>query len=349
MTHHIRIPEKEKLTLISNISTMLAAGIPILEAVDSIMEESKGPTKKFLKIVHKTLNEGRPLSEAFDQAPDSFDAVTVNLVKAGEEAGTLEDSLKNMAKNIKKEAAFRATLRSSLIYPAFIIITFFGVLVLILTFVVPKLSKVFSGMSVTLPPATRFIMTLSDLLLNYYLFIIGGVIFFFVATWLLYRSHKRAFINALLSLPLLRRLGTEIDLTRFTRSMSTLLHAGIPIVEALRMSEEVTIKKEVRAMLHDCQDMVSAGKPLSEGIRLHKKVMPGMMIQIIEAAESSGTLDSTLEEVAEHFEEQVNSSLKTFTTLLEPISLVVIGGLVGAMMLAVIAPIYNMIGQLRTQ
>lgn len=349
MSQHIRIPEKDKLILISNLSTMLSAGIPILEAVDSIMEEAKGPTKKFLKIVHTTLNEGRPMSEAFAQAPNSFDAVTVNLVKAGEEAGTLEESLKNMAKTIKKDAAFRSTLRSSLIYPAFIVFTFFGVLILILTFVVPRLSKVFSGIAVELPPATRFMMTLSNVLLEHYLAIAAGVIISFIALFLLYRSQRRAFINGLLSLPLLRKLGLEIDLTRFTRSLSTLLHAGIPIVEALRMSEEVTIKKEVRAMLRDCQDMVSAGKPLSEGIRLHRKVMPSMMIQIIEAAEASGTLDTTLQEVAEHFEGEVNRSLKTFTTLLEPISLVVIGGLVGAMMLAVIAPIYNMIGQLRGQ
>lgn len=354
----IRIADKDKLAFIGNLATMLGAGIPILEAIDSLQAESTGSSRRFLGLMHDMLSDGRPLSEAFAAAPQAFDPVTVNLIKAGEEAGTLEASLRDIARNIKRETAFRDHLRSSLTYPAFVMATFAGVLLLILTFVVPRLSKVFSGLRVELPAATRLLIQVSDLLLAHYLLIIGLLAGTVVLVVALYRAKRRAVINALLSLPMLRKLGLQIDLTRFTHSLGTLLRAGVPIVDALELSEDVTTKPAVRAMVRDCRRLVTAGQPLSEGMRLHKAgagglghggVVPAMMIQIVEAAEASGTVDTTMQELSRHFETQVRQSLKTFATLIEPVALVVVGVLVGGMMLAVIAPIYGLINQIRTR
>lgn len=342
----IHVSDKDKQSLITNLATMLNAGIPILEAIDALMADSKGGQKALLKLIQRTLDEGKPLSQAFELAPKVFDPVTINLIKSAEEGGSLDTSLTELAQNIKRQAAFRSHLRSSLVYPAFVMATFAAILILILTFVIPRLGKVFTGLRVELPPATKFLISVSDFLLGNYMAIIIGFVILGTLIVILYKANKRLVINAFMRMPLLRKLGVEIDLTRFTHSMSQLLHAGIPIVEALELSGHVVINKKVRATVHDCQEMVTAGKPFSEGLQKHHDVIPVMMLQLVNAAEKSGSLDVSMHELSRHFELQVRQSLKTFTTLLEPITLVLIGVLVGAMMLAVMAPMYNMINQI---
>lgn len=345
----IVLNSKDKLTLISNLATMLSAGIPILEAVDTLLTESKGNLRKMLLLLKSSLTEGKPISDALAQAPRVFDPIAINLVRAAEEAGTLEETLKDLTKTIKQQMAFNDRLRASLTYPVFVLGIFGFVLVVILAFVVPRIAKVFGGLRVELPPATQFIIAASNFFLSYWPYILVGLVLFSIGIALLYRVKKRAFINALLKLPLLDRLGRQIDLTRFTHSMGLLLRAGIPVAEALELSEQTVVKKEMQTVLRQTRLDVTAGKPIAEGLRKGKKVMPSIMIRTIETAETSGTLESTMQELSSYFEEQVDRALKTATTLIEPILLVVIGGLVGAMMLAVIAPIYSLISQINTR
>lgn len=340
------LQRKDKLSLISNLATMMNAGIPILEAVDSLLAESKGAIRKVLAELRDSLYEGHPLSHGMKKMPNIFDPVTINLVRAAEEAGTLETVLQDLTKSIKKDMAFSDRLKSSLTYPMFVLVIFAGVLTFILAFVVPRLGRVFSGFSGELPPATTFLINVSNILLDYYPFIIAGVIASTALVVVLYRVHRRAVLNALLSVPGLRQLGRQIDLANFTRSMALLLKAGIPISEALEFSEAVASKKDVIEMIQRMKKDVTAGHPLSTGLKGSKKVAPQMMIRIVETAEASGALETAMQDLAEYFESQVKHTLKTVSTLLEPIMLVVMGLLVGGMMLAVIAPIYSLITQL---
>lgn len=339
------LQKKDLLDLISNLATMLGAGIPILEAVDSLREESKGAIRKVLNQLHDSLSEGHPLSYGMEKMPRIFDPVTINLIKAAEESGTLEETLKDLTTSVKKEMAFTDKLKASLTYPAFVLIIFLGVLTFILTFVVPRLGRVFSGLA-NLPPATKFLLRSSQFLLHNYKLIILVTILVLAAVVWLYKVRHREVVNTLLSLPGLRKLGREIDLANFTRSMGMLLSAGIPVAEALTFSEAVVTKKDVRRMIQRMRRDVDAGHSLSRGMRASKDVAPQMMIRITETAEASGALESSMKDLSEYFEAQVSRTLKTMATLLEPVMLVVMGLLVGSMMLAVIAPIYNLIGQL---
>jgi type IV pilus assembly protein PilC len=339
------LQRKDKLDLISNLSTMLAAGIPLLEAVDSLREESKGALRKVLNALHDSLSEGHPLSHGMEKLSRVFDPVTINLIKAAEESGTLEETLKNVTTSIKKQMAFSDKLKSSLTYPTFVLLIFVAVLVFILAFVIPRMGRVFAGMP-NLPAATRFLLDASQFLRDHYLHILGVIVLLgLVAAWL-FATHRREMINAFLSLPGLKRLGREIDLANFTRSLGMLLKAGIPVAEALKFSEAVVTKKEVRAMIDDMRRNVDAGHSLSRGIRAAKGVAPPLMVRITETAEASGALETSMQDLSEYFESQVSRTLKNFTSLLEPVMLVVMGLLVGGMMLAVIAPIYSLIGQL---
>jgi type IV pilus assembly protein PilC len=339
------LQKKDQLEVISNLATMLTAGIPIFDAVDSLREESKGALRKVLNVLHDSLAEGHPLSHGMEKLPRIFDPVTVNLIKAAEESGTLEQTLKDLTVSIKKEQAFNDQLKSSLTYPTFVFVIFVAVLAFILCFVVPRLGRVFSGMA-DLPPATEFLLSASQFLRGNFIAIILVTVVVIVGISVFYQARRREVLSALLSLPGLRKLGQEIDLANFSRSMGMLLSAGIPVAEALNFSAAVVSKKEVRRMIERMSRDVDAGHSLARGMRASKGVAPAMMVRITETAEASGALESSMKDLSDYFETQVSRRLRKAATLLEPVMLVVMGLLVGGMMLAVIAPIYNLIGQL---
>lgn len=342
---NLTLSGKDRLALISNLATMLASGIPIIEAIDSMMEESKGNLRKILEQLRQDLSDGRTISSSLAKSPKAFDPVTVNLIKAAEEAGTLDTTLKDMVGAIKRELEFSSNVKGALAYPVFIGVVFMSVLLLILTFVIPRISKVFTSLRVDLPPTTEALIWTSNFLMDNWLYLLGGVVVAAVALALLYQAKKRAMIDALLSFPLLKKLGRQMDLVRLTRSLSLLLNSGIPILEAIELSRHVVVKREILAALDRAKVAVNSGRPLSDGLKGQDHVVPAMMLRIVEAGERSGSLERSMGEMSEYFETEVNNTLKATTTLIEPLMLVVIGLMVGAMMLSIIAPIYNLMGQ----
>lgn len=347
--NHLPLTSRDKLSLFSSLSTMLGAGIPILEAVDSLLEEAKGNQKKVLVVLKEELNEGKTIAEALGNFPNAFDKVSLSLIKASEEAGTLEQVLKDITKNVRKEIEFTDKVRSALLYPVLVFIVFLLVLIVILVFVIPRVAVVFRRLNVTLPLPTKILISLSDLLTSYYLVIIIGTLVLTIFSIWFYKKHRQLFLNLLYSLPLLSKLAREIDLTQFTRSMSLLLSSGIPITEALALAEQVVVKKEILTVVEESKRMVQGGKEFSAVLKDHKKVIPPIMIRITEAGEKSGTLEKSMQELTEDFEIAVLNNLKSLTTMLEPIMLVVVGILVGGMMLSIIAPIYQLIGNIQAR
>ena len=341
---NVRISNSEKIELIMNLSTMIAAGISILSAVESLLEDAKGNQKIVLQTLNDHIFQGKLVYSAFAEFPQIFDKVTVNIVKAAEESGTLDVVLKDIKDNIRKEMEFNDKLKSALMYPVLIMIVFVGVLLMILIVVIPKISVVVLRLKVALPLPTRILMFASDIVMNQTI----PFIFFSAALILgiayLFKEHRKAIIQPLLSLPVIKPLILKIDLTHFTYSLYLLLNSGIPITIALQLTEEVVVKKEIFALIHKTYEMVVSGKNMSEGLKKGRKYIPSIMIKIVEAGERSGTLDTSLHDVSEYLDYEVASSIKTATALLEPIMLVIVGGLVGGMMMAIIAPIYGLIG-----
>jgi type IV pilus assembly protein PilC len=343
----MRLSPKDKQAMIASLATMLTSGIPILEAVDTLLEDSKGPTQKVLQLFRESLMEGHAISHAMRKAPRVFDPVTVNLIEAAEAAGTLEEALRDLSESIKRDMAFTDQIRSSLLYPAFVFTIFILVLLLILLFVVPRIAQVFLGLRVELPAPTMALIAISQFLLKFYPYLLAALVAAVIGFVVLFRAHKRYIINLLLNLPLLKTLGRFIDLTRFNRSMHQLLKAGVPVAEALDLSKRVVNKQEIATAIDRMQKSVSEGKPLSEGLRTPgRHVIPPIMMHILETAERTGTLEKTMAELAEFAETQVTRRLKAITTLIEPVLIVAIAVFVGGMMLAIIAPIYNIISQI---
>jgi len=341
----LRISTSEKLGLISNLATMLSAGIAILEVVDSLLEDAKGNQKKLLESLKSDLTQGNHVSDALAKFPKIFDKITVNLIKASEEAGTLDVTLIDLKSSIKKDAEFMDKIKGALTYPVLILFVFAGVLLMILIVVIPKISSVFMRLNVSLPLPTKILIGMSQVLTQYTVFVVIGVAIIGAGGFFFYRERKRTFLHALFMLPIVSTLSRQIDLTRFSRSLYLLLNAGIPIAAALELAQEVVLKKEVSDAVGHCKDVVLSGSELSDGLKNAKNIFPNIMIKITEAGEKSGTLDKSMQDVSEYLDYQVENTLKTLTTLLEPIMLIFVGVLVGGMMLSIIAPIYGLIGQ----
>jgi type II secretory pathway component PulF len=339
------ISSSDKIALISNLHTMLSSGIPILETVDSLLEDSKGGMKKLLQTMRQDLSQGQHLYITFTKFPKIFDKVTVSIIKASEESGTLDTALDDLKISIRKDIEFNDKIRSALIYPAFILIVFVLVMVVILVVVIPKIAVVFTQLNVTLPLPTKIMIFLSHALLTYTIQIVIAAAFLIAVVVYLFKQYNLAFVRMLTSLPLVSLLTQQIDLTRFTRSLYLLLTAGLPITVALELTQDVVIKKNISNAIIHAKNYVYSGKKLSEGFKDSKKVIPPIMIKIIEAGERSGALDKSMLDVSEYLDYQVSNTLKTLTALIEPIMLVGVGILVGGMMMSIIAPIYQMIGQ----
>ncbi len=342
---NLRLSADDKISLFSNMATMLSAGIPIAETIESLLDESKKDTRQVLLIVQEDISSGHHLHQSFSKFPRAFDKVTVNLIKSAEESGTLETSLKDIEKNMLKEMQFADNVKSALMYPALVMVVFVVVLVVMLLVVIPKIAQVFSRLKVSLPFATRMMIVLSNALIHHPFIVIGVSVAVVVGVMMFYRYKRELLFNFLYDLPGVSQLIRKTDLTHFTRNLYLLLSSGIPIVMALELAEEVVRKSEVRALIKQARNRAVSGYPFFQGLRSKQRIVPEMMIKLMEVGEKTGTLETAMQSVADHMDYEVTKSLAKFTTILEPVMLVVVALVVGGMMMAIISPMYGLISQ----
>lgn len=342
----VRIKNSDKLNLIISLRTMLVAGIPLLEIVELLALDAKGGLKIFLDTLEADLLQGKTISSTMVKFPSIFDKVTVSVLKAAEESGTLESSLKDVQDNILKEIQFNDKIRAAALYPAVVIVVFWLVMITILVFVIPRVAKVFTALKIELPLPTKILLFASNALLYQLVWVLLGLAVILSIAAFLYFRRREWLLNAFFSLPIIKTIVREIDLTRFSRSMALLMASGLPITSCLELAKEVIIQKEVRVTITDAEEMVISGKRLSESFKKYKKIYPPIMVKLIEAGEKSGTLEELMQFVYEHMEYQVQKRLATVSTLIEPVLLIVIGLIIGSIMLSIVGPIYSLIGQI---
>ncbi len=335
---------KEKMNLISNLATMLQAGIPIYEATEVLLDEAKGTTQIILQQLQKDLSAGKAINVSFANFPYVFDDVTINLIHAAEEAGTLEETLRDLVDTMRKEMEFSERVRSAMMYPIIIFIVFIGVVLLMLIVVIPKISQVFERMKVDLPLPTRIMVRSSNLLLENTYPVIGGVALAVVIIAILYKRNKQFILNMIFSVPGVRGLVRQIDITRFCRSLHLLLSSGVPITHSLALAQKVVVKKEVSQIIEKARTLAESGHQFSEGLKTKDKIFPPMMVKLMEVGERTGQLENSMLHVSEQMDYEVSKTLKALTSMIEPIMLVFIGLAVGGMMMGIISPIYGLIG-----
>lgn len=342
----ITLKNSEKILLLGNLSTMMKSGIMIVETVDSLLEDAKGNLKIVLESVRKDIMQGKRVNFAFSRFPSVFDKITINVLKASEEAGKLHTALKDLKDNLRKQIEFMNKVKFALLYPAVVIVLFISMFVMILTFVIPRFSQVFKQLHVKLPLPTQILFALSYSFTTYMLYYIIAIILIFFLIVFFYSRYRQKMVQFVTSLPLIKDIIIKIDLTRFAYNLHVLLDSGISIVIALDLLKDIVINKEVAKILENARKGILAGKRFSEGLKTDKKIVPPIVVKLIEAGEITGSLHQAMKDVSEYLDYEVVTSLQVLTSLLEPIILVIVGLTIGGMMIAIITPIYQIIGQI---
>ena len=341
----------EKAVFCRFLGTMLRSGLSLHEAVQILGKESKNKKmREILSNIAFQTRKGQSLSVTLSKYKDVFDPVFLTMVKAGEESGTLDKSLDYLSKQLMARHELTQKIKGSLMYPAVVISAMAGVGVLMVVFVLPQISSVFLKMNIDMPWTTRLILNFGNLVGdNIAVFLISLVllaaliVIFFSA-----RPTKKIFYNLLGEIPLVREIMNQVDVAQFARTLATLLKSGVPITEALNVSSDSLSQPRLRQQAKGFSESVSKGKSLSDILGENKQVFPAIMVQTIKTGEKTGTLEEVLKELADFYESEVEHQLKRLTSLLEPVLMLVVGIIVGAMVIMIIAPIYSIIGNLET-
>lgn len=347
-----RVPVLEKAVFCRYLSTMMKAGLPLAEAVEIIAKES--PNKKMHRILvdlQYSIQKGQKISSVFARYPEVFDPVFITLTQAGEESGTLEQSFEYLAIQLMSSYELSQKVKGALMYPAVIISAMLGIGILMITFVLPRISKVFLRLNIKLPLMTRALLTASEFLGKNYIFAILGTILLAIGLFFLLRLSRtrKIIIQVSCKIPVIARLFDQLDLARFSRTLSTLLKSGVPIVESIKVSVHLLTQIKFTRLGKVFEEEIQKGKSLSDALMKNDKVFPALMSQSIRAGEKSGSLEVVLTELADFYEQEVEHSLKGLTAILEPVLMLIIGVAVGAMVISIIAPIYSVIGSLQVQ
>ncbi len=341
----------EKITLCRYMATMLHSGLSLIGGIDALTQDTGHPKmKKILQDVSYGLQKGETIASAFAKHPEVFDETFLTIIQAGEISGTLNKSFDYLGKQLQKDHELMQKVKNAMIYPAVILSTMIGIGFLLLVFILPRIAQVFFRMKINLPLPTKALFTISLFFSKNVLFILPTVALIFVFLLLILQSQPgKKFLSRLISiLPYSKTLFNQLDLARFNRTLSTLLKSAVPITQALRVSTRSLTLPKFRKLTPIFEEEIKKGVSLSSILK-RQKIFPSVMVRMIVAGEKSGTLDNVLSDLADFYEQEVDASLKNFVNLLEPILMLIVGAAVGAMVLLVIAPIYNLIGGLQTQ
>lgn len=344
------ISTSEKAAFCRFMSTMLRSGMSVPEAVEIIRQESKNEKmKKILADLSYQAKKGKSISSVLEQYEGDFDKVFLTMVRVGEESGTLEKTFEYLAKQLSSAHELTQKIKGSMMYPAVIVVAMIGNGILMAVFVLPRLAQAFLKLDVPLPIYTKILLTVGEYFGKHPALVIGGAFLagFFVFLLFMIKKTRKIIISLISKAPVVKNVVRDIDVARFSRTLSTLLRSGVPIIEALDVSSESVTNPRMRSETKVFSEQVAKGQSLSDIMMSHRSVFPSIMVQTIRAGEKSGTMDQVLSEVADFYEKEVEFSLKNLTSLIEPIMMLLIGVVVGVMVIMMIAPIYSIIGGLQ--
>ena len=339
------IKQKDVAIFTRQLATMMKAGVPLLQAFDIVGRGSTNPRMtKLLNDIRTDVETGTSLSVAFRKHPMQFNALYCNLVEAGEAAGILEQILDRLAVYEEKTLALKSKIKSALMYPTAVMVVAFVVLAVIMIFVIPAFKEVFSSFGADLPAPTLAVMWLSDQFVQYWWLLFGVMIgggYFFMQSWR--RSEKMQMVmdRLFLRIPVFGELIRKAVLARWTRTLSTMFGAGVPLVEALYSVGGASGNAVYAIATEQIQKEVSTGTSLTMAMQ-NTGVFPTMVLQMTSIGEESGSLDHMLGKAAEFYEDEVDEMVKGLSSLMEPFIIVILGVLIGGIVVSMYLPIFKL-------
>jgi type IV pilus assembly protein PilC len=340
-----KVKDKEMAVFTRQFSTMIDAGLPLVQCLNILAEQSESKNlRSVTTTVARSVEEGATLAESLRRHPRTFDDLYTNMVDVGETGGILDVVLQRLAVYIEKAASLKRKVKSALVYPSSIIGVATLVIVFMLTFVIPTFASMFKEMGAELPLPTRAVIGVSDFVRGYFWLIglaVGGAVFGLRSY---YRTENgRATVDALLlKLPVFGTIFRKVAVARFTRTLGTLVAAGVPILEGLRITARSAGNRAVEMAVMRARDAVTAGRPLSEPLR-DAPVFPSMVVHMISVGESTGSLDQMLSKIADFYDDEVDGAVSALMSLLEPVMIVILGVIIGGLVIALYLPIFKIV------
>lgn len=338
---------KELAVYSRQLSVLIDAELPLIQSLSILEEQQKN---KYFKTVIRTIKEdveaGSTLNQAKRKHPKVFDDLYCNLVASGEQSGSLDVMLRRLAEYIERTVKLRGQVRQAMIYPVAILIFAIVVSIFLLWKVIPVFASIFRDLGAELPLLTAVIIKLSNFVQNYILFIFLGLIGLFFA-FRYYRNTTQGRWTTdrlMLKIPLFGSLLYKVAMTRVTRTLSTLISGGVPMLEALKITSSTAGNVLIEKEIMDARKLVSEGKTMNEAFRESGR-FPLMMLQMINVGEATGTLDEMLSKLASFYDEEVEASVAALLSVMEPIMLIFVGGIVGSLVVSMYLPIFSLISK----
>jgi type IV pilus assembly protein PilC len=340
-----KVTEKDLALFTRQLATMMKAGVPLLQSFEIVSKGASNPAvAKLLNEVKLEVETGSPLATAFRKYPLHFDALSCNLVQAGEQAGILENLLERLATYKEKILAIKSKIKAAMFYPCAIIAVAFIIVAVIMIFVIPAFKQVFQSFGADLPAPTLMVMAISDWFVgNWYIIFpaVGAGIWGFFESWKRSLAVQIFMDRLLLRLPLFGDLVKKSCIARWTRTLSTMFAAGVPLVEALESVGGASGNYIYAVATKQIQQEVSTGTSLTVAMQ-NSGVFPSMVIQMCSIGEETGALDAMLGKVADFYEQEVDDAVEALSSLMEPMIMVVLGTLIGGMVIAMYLPIFKL-------
>ena len=339
------IKAKDITLFTRQLATMMKSGVPLLQAFDIVGKgHSNRAVSKLLMDIKLDVETGSSLANAFRKYPLYFDSLYCNLVAAGEAAGILDNLLDRLATYKEKIQAIKGKIKSALFYPLSIIVVAFIITAVIMIFVIPSFKELFEGFGADLPAPTLLVMAISDFFVDYWWAIFGGIgasLYTFFYIWKRSATMQRIMDRLALRLPIFGEVIRKATIARWSRTLSTMFAAGVPLVEALESVAGAAGNHVYYDATKKIQLEVSTGNSLVDAMT-QTNVFPSMVLQMVAIGEESGSLDSMLSKIADFFEAEVDNAVEALSSLMEPLIMVVLGTLIGGMVIAMYLPIFKM-------
>jgi type II secretion system protein len=340
-----KIAPKDIAIFTRQLATMMKAGVPLLQSFDIVGRGSTNPSvAKLLNDIRTDVESGSSLSSAFRKHPLYFNTLYCNLVEAGEAAGILEDILDRLAIYMEKTEAIKSKIKSALMYPTAVIIVAFVVVALIMIFVIPAFKSVFENFGADLPAPTLFVIAMSEFFVSYWYIIFIGIfagVYLFLQSWKRNEKMQMFMDRLLLQIPIFGNLIEKSVIARWTRTLSTMFAAGVPLVESLDSVGGAAGNYIYKSATQKIQQEVSTGTSLTNAMS-NANVFPSMVIQMTAIGEESGSIDHMLGKAADFYEAEVDEMVAGLSSLMEPIIIVFLGTIIGGIVVSMYLPIFKL-------
>lgn len=327
------------------LSTMIKAGLPLIEVLNILYDQvEKAKFKAIVRQVERDIQGGAQFCEALEKHNNVFDPFFINMVRVGETAGMLDTILEQVAAYLEKTEKLIRRIKSAMMYPTVVSVVAIGITIFLLTYVVPTFKEIFEGFNVELPLPTKIVLFLSENVQNYWYVVLGGaiVLFYSIKYYGKTRNGRVVLDGLKLKIPVFGDLMLKAAVARFTRTLGTLVKAGVNILTALEICAKTAGNKVIENAVNRCRSSIQAGESLAKPLD-ESGVFPAMVVRMIEVGEKTGAIDTMLQKVADFYEDQVDAAVEGLTSLIEPLLIVFLGVLVGGIVIAMFMPMFKMI------